>query len=62
MNPFYVRVIGSLVRSALLAIGGGHAVLSDSETEQFVGALLIVGGTIWSLIEKYRSSQALKAK
>lgn len=57
MNPFYARVIGSIVRTTLIAAGGG-TLFSDDEIEQLVGAALLIAGAAWSLYEKYATSQA----
>lgn len=53
MNPFYARVIGSLVRAALVAAGG--ASLSSDQVDDAAGAAMILVGIGWSLYEKYNA-------
>lgn len=58
MNPFYARVIGAVIRAALVAAGG--ASLSDDDIDKAIGAVLVIAGIAWSLYDKYRTEQVIK--
>ena len=58
MNPLYARLLGALIRAALVAAGG--ASLSDEQISNAIGAALVLIGIGWSLYEKYTSEQQIR--
>ena len=58
MNPLYARLLGALIRAALVAAGG--ASLSDEDISNAIGAVLVLAGIGWSLYEKFQSERQIR--
>lgn len=71
-NPLVIKFIGSLVRSALQGLGGilvAKQVITTNDAQTYLGALTdpvflvgaisFVGGSGWSLYEKYLARKKL---
>jgi hypothetical protein len=51
------QIAGALVRAALQAAGGASLV-SDSQTDQIVGAVAVIVTVAWSVYQKYQAEKA----
>jgi hypothetical protein len=63
VNPFVQKLIGSVVRAALVALGGflsAQAIANPEQISSFVEAAIpVIVGLVWSVWEKYTSRQKL---
>ena len=53
-------VIGAFARHLLTALGGvlvSKGLIESSQVEPLAGAFLVIGGVVWSLIQKKRAAQ-----
>lgn len=57
MNPLTVRLIASVIRHIVGAVGGGTAMFSEDEMQQLAGAIALIVSLAWSAVEKYRTHQ-----
>ena len=53
------QIVGSLVR-ALLASMGGASLVSDSQTDQIIGAVGVLVSVAWSVYQKYQAQRAIE--
>ena len=51
------QIVGSLIR-ALLASLGGASLVSDSQTDQIIGAVGVLVSVAWSVYQKYQAQRA----
>ncbi len=58
MNPFYVALVKSAIRSIMLVVGGYLGVTAtDSQIAEVASAVMVIGGFLWSAYDKYRTEQ-----
>lgn len=58
MNPFYEAVVKAALRSLMLVVGGYVGVTAnDSQIAEVASAVMVIGGFVWSLFDKYRAEQ-----
>ena len=53
-------IIGAFARHMLTTLGGvlvSKGLLESSQVEPLAGALFVIGGVVWSLIQKKRAAQ-----
>ncbi len=58
-------IFAGLVRHALTAVGGGlitQGVVTSGDVEIISGAIIAIGGVVWSAISKWRANKKTAAK
>lgn len=55
------EIMGGLIRSMLVAVGAG-AVFDGNQLTALAGALAVIGGMVWSVIQKRRSADKTEDK
>lgn len=59
INPLTLRLLASLIRTLLAAIGGAGVALSDDELYQLISAGAVLVSLVWSAYQKIQERRKL---
>lgn len=61
MNPLVASLIGAGVRWALTMLAAREIVVSDDQATQLMGGAVAIASLVWSVIQKQRAHEQIKA-
>jgi len=59
MNGLYAAIVGGVIRALMAFLAGQGVGIADAQTNAVIDAFLIIGATVWTIADKFRTKRKI---